>query len=79
VRRVADGRDRGERRILLHLLHDRERADPFVVEIEDHQRRGVLAHRLDRAVHGSREAQIDAELVRRRLDLRAEHEVVEYG
>ena len=50
-----------------------------VVEVEDHQRRRVLAHRLERAVDRAREPQIDAELIGGGLDLRAEHQVVENG
>ena len=79
MRGVADRRDGRQRRIGMHRRHDRQRIEPLVVQVEQHQRRRVLAHRLERAVERARKAEIDAELVRGGLDLRAEHQVVEYG
>ena len=50
-----------------------------VVQVENHERRRRLAHLRERGVRRARERDGDAELARGRLDLRAEHQVVENG
>ena len=79
VRRIADSPDRRRRGVALHGSHRTERIRPGVVEIENDEGGRVLLHRGQRGGRRSRKSDGDAELVRRRLDFRGEHEIVNNG
>ena len=80
VRRIADRRDRRERRILLSSPR-RSPSGPIRSLLRSKITSVVGFLRIVSSAAGDRagETQIDAELVRRSLDFRAEHQIVENG